>query len=499
MRKIFILISLLILCIALPAEQVSFENARKIADNWTVLLKYTFRDSVSITRGETIKRNDTTLGHVFHLYPRGYILVSGEDYLPPVKLYSLKNNFGEEGIDLEEGIFTEYLDIVEKVNKSKIDPVVCFDEQNNRNFRMLAEVSPDSPVSRTLSLPVEEVAPLLETMWSQREPYNLKCPVVNGERCVTGCVATQFAQVMKYYEHPARGQGSRTYTSYRNQITLSASFDHPYDWDRMLNTYTEPDSGTTEEREAVSQLMFDVGVALNMDYDPNGSGSNSSWAVGNFPYYFDYTREMIQVYKRGRDDAEWFSIAKEQVDLGFPVSYSIGPVEGAGHSVVIDGYRISGGQSMFHINMGWGGSWDGYYAMNNIVVRDGLYDFSFVERQNFVLRMVPPDRVPELPPLPVGAAAYENRSLFLSEYICELTWQGIPGWGSNIDKYVIVRYNGFTGEESDFAEVDHTGQGDLYCHTFRLDEFSPDTYFVYAVRNNGERLPLMFCHLLQKN
>lgn len=502
MKKITIYIFLLFLCFTLPAERVSFEEARNVAENWTLLLKRSFNDTVSVTGGETIVRSGTTAAYVFHLYPRGYVVVSAEDYLPPVKVYSLKNNFGEEGNGLEEAIFTEYLDIMEMVKDAKIDPALCFDEKNKRNFRMLAEVSPVSPMSpispmsREMSSPVEEVSPLLATTWSQREPYNLKCPEVNGVRSVTGCVATAFAQVMKYYEYPPRGCYSCTYTTYRNRITVSTSFDHPYYWDRMLNNYPEPGSGTAEEREAISQLMLDVGVALNMDYDPEGSGSNSAWAVGTFPTYFDYSREMILVYKRGRDDAEWFVLAKAQVDRGFPVNYSIYPERGAGHAVVIDGYRISGGESMFHINMGWGGSWDGYYAMNNIIVRDGLYDFSSLDPQSFVLKMVPPDRAAELPPMPMGATAHENRSLFLSEFVCELTWQGIPGWGSNIDKYTVVRYHGFTGELTDFAEVDHTGQTGLYRYTFRLGEYSPDTYFVYAVTDSGEQLTLMYCHLL---
>ncbi len=40
--------------------------------------------------------------------------------------------------------------------------------------------------------------PLLTTSWGQDAPYNANCPVVDGVRCPTGCVATAMAQVMRY-------------------------------------------------------------------------------------------------------------------------------------------------------------------------------------------------------------------------------------------------------------------------------------------------------------
>ncbi len=39
------------------------------------------------------------------------------------------------------------------------------------------------------------VEPMLTTTWHQTYPYNANCPLENGERCVTGCVATAMAQV----------------------------------------------------------------------------------------------------------------------------------------------------------------------------------------------------------------------------------------------------------------------------------------------------------------
>ena len=43
------------------------------------------------------------------------------------------------------------------------------------------------------------IGPLVETRWNQGSPYNLLCPMIDGTRTVTGCVATTMAQLMYYH------------------------------------------------------------------------------------------------------------------------------------------------------------------------------------------------------------------------------------------------------------------------------------------------------------
>ena len=43
------------------------------------------------------------------------------------------------------------------------------------------------------------IAPMVATRWNQSAPYNNMCPTSGSDRCVTGCVATALAQVMKYH------------------------------------------------------------------------------------------------------------------------------------------------------------------------------------------------------------------------------------------------------------------------------------------------------------
>ena len=83
--------------------------------------------------------------------------------------------------------------------------------------------------------------------------------------------ADPIGQIMKYYEYPANGVGSYSYThdDYGNQ---SANFESTtYDWQSMSNNV-----GTN----ASALLLYHIGVSVDMDYGPSGSGASSV----NAPY-----------------------------------------------------------------------------------------------------------------------------------------------------------------------------------------------------------------------
>ena len=137
MKKVFISIICSFLCILLSAEHISFEEAHIISRNFTKDLRTHFNDKVTLLSGELIFREGIEVAYVFHFLPRGYVIISAEDYLPPIKMYSLKNNFGKEGKPLEEFIFNQYLELINKVNSSVIDPEKYFMDKNRRDFRFL--------------------------------------------------------------------------------------------------------------------------------------------------------------------------------------------------------------------------------------------------------------------------------------------------------------------------------------------------------------------------
>lgn len=228
--------------------------------------------------------------------------------------------------------------------------------------RCAASAAPSSPKGAPQGL--QAVEPLLSTLWDQYEPYNDKCPVIKGERAVTGCVATAMAQVMKKHQWPASGTGSYSYVF--NGISVSSDFSsHVYGWDNMLDDYYdqyyEP-IGTPEQREAVAQLMFDCGVAAKMLYSSSGSSAKTIDGGAGMTKYFNYDKSMEYVLRGWYTDDDWMRLMHDQISQGLPVIYAGDSEEGYGHAFILDGYD---GEGYFHFNWGWGGYDDGYFSISS--------------------------------------------------------------------------------------------------------------------------------------
>lgn len=94
--------------------------------------------------------------------------------------------------------------------------------------------------------PHERVGPLINTVWSQKSPFNGLCP----QNCLAGCVAIAVAQIMRYHEWPAT-----------------------YNWSDMPNT-----TATI----ATQTLIADVGKAVDMEYGESASKSSIGKAALGF-------------------------------------------------------------------------------------------------------------------------------------------------------------------------------------------------------------------------
>jgi hypothetical protein len=163
------------------------------------------------------------------------------------------------------------------------------------------------------------VKPLLKTTWDQGAFYNDSCPYDNTakKRVPVGCVATAMAQTMKYWGYPSKGVSSTSYT-HATYGLLKANFGNTtYNWLAMPNKVTAPNS-------EVARLMYHCGVALNMNYGPDGSGA---WATYDTRYaktanmhlslidYFQYDNISISsIFKRNFTDQAWQDKLKTELN-----------------------------------------------------------------------------------------------------------------------------------------------------------------------------------------
>lgn len=164
------------------------------------------------------------------------------------------------------------------------------------------------------------IAPIVKTTWNQTTPYNNYCPVVQGVRCPSGCVATAMAQVMSVYKYPDTGQGEHSYTPYDVGTPLSLDFaSTTFEWDKMLDSYDA--SSPEDAEEAVANLMYALGVSVSMQYTPTSSGGSFETAATSLVKYFKYD-VGIQVYNREYYELErWINAMYGELAAGRPLLY----------------------------------------------------------------------------------------------------------------------------------------------------------------------------------
>ena len=205
------------------------------------------------------------------------------------------------------------------------------------------------------------ISPILgEVEWGQDEPYNNLCPTVGSERSVTGCVATAISQIMYAHKYPTKGIGSKTYTTESHGLQLNVNFGATtYDWGNMLPYYKNNYNST--QANAVATLMYHVGVAADMDYDPDGSGAISSAALAAITEYFGYNKSIHVLPKDFMKEETVLQTVASDLQEGRPVYISGSTVNQEGHAFVCDGMQSDG---YLHINWGWNGSGNGYFALS---------------------------------------------------------------------------------------------------------------------------------------
>lgn len=234
--------------------------------------------------------------------------------------------------------------------------------------------------------------------WGQGKPYNNRCPAKNPtDISVTGCVATAFGQIMYYWKFPEHGWGSHSYTGEGKPIhypdwtfgTLSADFEHTYyDWDHMLNKVFI--NSTDSAKTAVATLLYHLGVALDMNYSPEGSGCWSLFeysiadgageldpqigAEYRIPRYFGYRYDYAGMRDSIGNDSVWHEMLYKSLSEGKPIYYAgwaadespSGHSNTSGHGFIIDGYRGSTGIPYYHLNWGWDGSGNAWFTIDGL-------------------------------------------------------------------------------------------------------------------------------------
>ena len=316
----------------------------------------------------------------------GFVIVSRDDRFPAVIGYSAT---AFDTTDMPEG-FSWWLKEASQSMQRRID-----------SNSWLTALTPSEVI----------VEPLLTTQWSQKEPYNLLCPKMVSQRCPTGCVATAAAQVMKFFNYPAQGRGTATYTKMSRSV--DTEINSVYDWSNMKDKYAESQKTLTDANRAVATLMFDVGAASSMEYTLNYGSSSLRYCAKGLGDNFQYDSLALRLlYREFYSETEWNDlVANELVNEHRPILYAGNPKDGSsGHAFVFDGIDADG---RVHVNWGWAGKCDGYFSMNLLqpgaeAEQRGNYSYS----NNMLIGITPRETPAE------GAV---EKSLWVYDPICQMS------------------------------------------------------------------------------
>jgi hypothetical protein len=258
---------------------------------------------------------------------------------------------------------------------------------------------------------IPSVEPLLTATWDQEAPYWNKC-IINGNQCLTGCPATSAAMVFHYWKYPDfetpevpayRCTLSTSYWSTTN-VNVAALPPVTFDWDNMLDCYSGGYNNT--QAEAVATLMRYVGQAERMEYGTSsagGSGVNADSVIliANAFKLFGYDEETVRVVKKTSSyeggqvlysDNEWAALMQEELSEGRPIVFCgiATGFFGGGHAFNIDGYDAAANK--YHINFGWSGSYNNYYALNAFTGQGSTFN----QYQQMVIGIQPPIKSPRI-------------------------------------------------------------------------------------------------------
>ena len=176
-----------------------------------------------IVTSQNVISEGEVVGRYYDVWPDGYIVVPVLRELSPVKMYSetSKLNLDEEAgpadfisdiIGMRTRTFSELYGSLDNSEPNNDEAVFRGNKKANWDQMDVDEKVFQENLAVLAQDTFEEGEPLLTSHWHQNAPFNNYCPMGDGGRCVVGCVATAYAQVMNYHQWPPNGSNMSYYT-----------------------------------------------------------------------------------------------------------------------------------------------------------------------------------------------------------------------------------------------------------------------------------------------
>jgi len=391
---------------SLQAAPTSDVQAEQLVRGWLILDAAPLGRSLPnvISRVETFQdEQGEPIYHVVSLSQSGFVIVSGDDQAQPVVAFSGSGSYDPSPANPFGALITRDLPnriaTVRAFQSGRFVSVPQSLSAAQDKWQELLSYADDAlppsqgrPKSGQLTVSDERVTPLLRSQWGQSIVgwdycYNYYTP----NHYVCGCVATAMAQLMLFHEHPATGVGTSSFAievdGLRQMVSLRGGdgAGGPYQWSQMALKPAATSTLTAAQRQAIGALCYDAGVAANMSYAAAGSGTQMSDERNALINVFGYSN-AIDAYNSTYTNlgTVLISMLNPNLDAGLPVIVGLTGHDGGGtygHAILCDGYGYHTSTLYHHLNMGWEGTDDVWYALPDIDAM--LWDFDVVDEVTY--------------------------------------------------------------------------------------------------------------------
>ena len=339
---------------------------------------------------DTYPKQGDVLAYVIKYIPSGYVVVSGEDRIQPVIAFDVRTKFRWDRPDRNFLRFFLKREMPRRWNRVKTLKTRGIAGEPNRNWtkmramlregklgelreKILSPTSlklpqapgeteePEEVESSDVSGPGGTYVFLDTALWGQGNHYNEVVIAHNGDTSdiPTGCTATAMAIKMRFHKWPRTANESHSYTDNWGDIRYSHSRNFGttnYYWSYM------PLESLTTDNTYVANLMYDCGVAVNMNYEVGNSSAWPSASAMNTFFRYRGTVENTSDHENG---------LKDSIIAHLPVV-----ICSSSHTVVVCGYRDTLAP-YYYMNAGWNGSSNGWYNLDNMPGSDSTIDRSY--------------------------------------------------------------------------------------------------------------------------
>jgi len=350
--------------------------------------------------------------HVVNLKGGGYVVTSGDTEITPILGYSKTGTFdADENSPMWALLTADVAARAAAVEASASSgaglrlgatPRPTDEDASSAWSRLMAAgKSGGKRLQTKMSSPPTDlrVASFVRSKWSQSTAtsgngyshnyYNYYVP--NNYPC--GCVATAFAQTMRYFEFPNTSVTPKTFTckvgGTATDLTMQGG---TYDWAHMPYV---PREVTYDWNNVIgiAKLTSDAGISVCMSYKSGGSSSSSVRVGDSLVSTFGYANAVADYESGGIRGNTFKKNVIPSLDAKLPVVLGIqgkptGSVTAdAGHSILTDGYGYYNNQLYIHLNMGWSGSDDAWYtpadADTDAIINASNYNFTNIHTTVF--------------------------------------------------------------------------------------------------------------------